>query len=216
VSRALFESRDSSSRFRFERMGETHAREAAHTRALSRDFGLFSQMDVAFWELFFTTIAAGPTTIAHVAVDQDSGKLAGYIIGTTDASKMTRLVVQKHPLRLLWYGLKMLVLHPSQLRLVLRNVLARKDQIAIPAQRWITWVVAPGYREHGVGLELYKRLCADMHARGVSEFYGPVDCENVVSNKAHERIKAENLGTIIVDGRAHYLWKHRADLERAQ
>jgi L-amino acid N-acyltransferase YncA len=78
----------------------------------------------------------------------------------------------------------------------------------IPKERWVTWIVCSQYRKHGIGIELYKHLCTEMHVRGIHEFYGPVDCENVASNKAHEKIKAVNMGTMIVDGRAHYLWKH--------
>jgi RimJ/RimL family protein N-acetyltransferase len=191
-------------------MTAAHAQHAAHARATSRDFGLFSKMDVSFWKLFFTNIVHDPATISYVAIDQTNDRLAGYIIGTTNSSKMTRLLLQKLLFPLLWYGLKMLILHPSQIKLVLRHVFARKNHLTIPEQRWITWVVVPAYRKHGLGLELYKRLCSEMHSRGVNEFYGPVDCENVASNKAHEKIKAEIVGTIIVDGRQHYLWKHSA------
>ena len=189
-------------------MTEAHAKEASRARALSQDFGFFSKIDVFFWELFFRIIVHGPTIISYVVIDEKNNKLAGYIIATTDSSKMIRLLLQKLLFPFLWYGLKMLVLHPSQIKLVIKNTFARKNQIAIPQQRWITWIVLPSYRKHGIGLELYKRLCSEMHSRGVNEFYGPVDCENVASNKAHEKIKAEIVGTIIADGREHYLWKH--------
>ncbi|MCC6707371.1 MAG: GNAT family N-acetyltransferase [Gammaproteobacteria bacterium] len=194
--------------FRFEKMADLHARDASQARMTSQEFGLFSKMDVSFWELFFKTITLCPAVIAWVAVDKTNDRLAGYIIGTADSSATTRFLVKEHPLALMWYGLKMLVLHPRQLKLVFKNIFADKHQIAIPRQRWITWVVAPEYRKHGLGMELYGRLCAEMQTRGIREFYGPVDCENAASNAAHKKINAQIVGTIIVDGRAHYLWKH--------
>ena len=113
--------RDFVLQFKFQKMTEFHARQASQARTLSRDFGLFSKMDIAFWELFFRNIVHGPTMIAYVAVDQTNDKLAGYIIGTTDSSKMSRRLLQDLFLALLWYGVNMLILHPSQIKLVLNK-----------------------------------------------------------------------------------------------
>ena len=69
----------------------------------------------------FGTIVRHPAVISYVAIDQQNNKLAGYIIGTTDSSKVTRLILQKLLAPLMWHGLIMLLLHPSQMTLVVKN-----------------------------------------------------------------------------------------------
>lgn len=44
------------------------------------------------------------------------------------------------------------------------------------------------------------------------ESYGSFDCSNKISNEAHMRFGALNIGEIIVDNKPHFLWKHNTDI----
>lgn len=198
----------SSTQFIYRKMILEDVSEAAALRMTSQEFGFFSKMDKKFWEIFLSCLIKDPSIISYVAIEQNSNSLAGYIIGTIDTKAMRKNILNDILLEFFWYTFKMLIKTPGQLKLLIKSLFSPKNELNIPEQRWLTWIVGSKFRMHGIGLNLYQKLCTEMHAKGVDYFYGPVDCNNHVSNKAHEKIKAENIGIVIVEGREHYLWKH--------
>lgn len=198
----------SSSDFEFRGMGLDDVEEAAIARSQSAEYGFFAKIDRRFWREFFLAAVHEASVVALVARDRESGRLAGYILGTADATALKRMVLREMLWPLIFYTCKMLLRHPPGVRILRALVVPGPTGLTIPAQRWVTWVVSSEFREKGIGFELYRRLCTAMYRRGVLEFYGPVECDNTASNRAHEKMQAENLGITIVSGKPHYLWKH--------
>lgn len=202
-----------SNKFKFIPMGMEHIKEAAALRAKFQEFGYLSKISVGFWEVFLLRAIDLPEVIAQVAIDTDTHKLVGYIVGTTDYATVRKKILNSRVFILMgWYLMVMLINNPSQIASLVRTMLTRStESFDIPSQMWITWIVSDECKKNGIGLTLYKHLCARMYAAGVLYFYGSVDCNNEASNSAHQKIGAEIIRTLIIDGRSHYLWKHKSE-----
>lgn len=197
-------------RFQFAPMKLEHVKAAATLRVAFRDFGYMSKMHVGFWEFFLSKIIELPEVIAHVAIDIEKQTIVGYIIGTTnDVAIRKYLMSWPSSLITFWFMVRMFMNHPRQIIVLAKGLLKRsKKSIVSSPQRWITWIVDDNYKQRGIGLGLYRHLCTRMYNAGVSNFYGSVDCCNDASNSAHIKFGAKNIGTLVIDGRCHYLWKH--------
>jgi ribosomal protein S18 acetylase RimI-like enzyme len=200
-------------------MKSSSAPEAAKMRVSFQDHGALSAMPEQWWESLFRLLASSPATIMIEARDTKANKLAGFIIAATNFRDVKAcLVTPTFLIQSIWNLFLGVFQQPDKLFAACKGLLRRQQSYTIPPQRWLTWIVDKNYRGAGIGTELYRELCTRMRHAGVDKFYGPVACDNSVSNNAHLALGARKLSVIYLEGSRHFLWEHdtRAQLRNSK
>lgn len=192
---------------------EDHLKKAAYLRSLFSESGFLSKIHWRFWENLFHRLMGCPYLIFLEAFDTQKNVIAGFIIASCDFSQTKKIFKSRgFILHAATYIALMCIRYPSKLKDAISVCFGKNEMNRIPDQRWLTWIVHPDYRNKGVGTILYVKLCQRMNKAGVQKFYGPVDCRNTTSNRAHERFKARKVASVVIENAPHYLWEHDAVL----
>lgn len=172
---------------------------------------LVSQLGPRFGAVYYRHLAAHPDACCLAAYDE-TGTLAGCILGTLDRSATRRLTLPVIARLLLAANIRLL--SPAFLgwlaRGVGRTLQAKTIRRQFPAAELAIIAVAPEFRGEGLALQLIDEMETFFRERGLRKPYLILtEKENLGSNRFYEKIGAKLIRTYRHHGREINEW-HKA------
>ena len=129
--------------------------------------GFLSTLDGGFLANLYSNVASCDEGFIIAAVDE-RGAVAGFICGTTDASRVLRKCVMRSGLRLLAPLLPRLLSWRTAARLFETVRYASRDSTSLPKAEILNFCVDRSVQGKGIGRQLFENLIEEFKRRGVS------------------------------------------------
>lgn len=174
------------------------------------DQGFLSSLGDAALNIVYSLLAESSSGVLIVATDASSGRIGGFICGTTQINTLYRDFLMKKTLSALIYLVPKL-LTPSRIVKAFETLTypARKQStsIELPKSELLVFAVEEAYRGTGLSQQLFQSFVDEMRAKGVQQFKIGTGASLIRAHRFYEKMGARQVATIEVHrGQASYVY----------
>ena len=128
--------------------------------------GFLPELGIEFLVLFYKTSLELPEMFTFV--EEEKGRVAGFVSGGTDAGGLNRRVLLSHPLQFGIILLKYIITHPEKINKFIR--LVKYPGFKGGNAELLTLAVLENRRLKGIGRGLFNKTADEFEKRGVNKF----------------------------------------------
>jgi len=191
-------------------------RQAAQIQIQELPQGFLSSLGEKPLELIFAHVARSPLGIMVLAVEENTGKVVGYVFGSLDTGKLYKEFLLKRTFQAIRYFAPKL-LSWQRIKKALETLLypvKKQSQQDKSGAELLDLAVITSYHGTGVAQQLFKNFVEECRLRGVKAFEIPTTEGLERAHRFYEKMGARRVGSVEVhNGKKTYIYQYNIQEE---
>jgi GNAT superfamily N-acetyltransferase len=200
-------------RYVTEGFSQHEIKQAVQIQIVEINQGFLSSLGEKALGLIFEHVSASPWGIMVLAIDDNSDKVIGYVLGTLSSGKLYfDFIIKRLPYALVYFLPRLLSL--NRIKKAIETLLypSKKQAINLPSAELLDLAVNGLYHGKGVAKGLFLKLNSEFQRRGIDSFRIPTSASLIRAHRFYEKMGATKVGAFeLHQGELTIVYVYRSD-----